>query len=531
LTAVVGVAIAVVAAQPLGAPWWAYADADATYVASGLSLLAGNPTTYLDHPGLPLQQLLELAFGLQAIGSGDGREEWIHAALLDLDRTRIVFRGFAALFYVGGAVLSFALVARLLASAYWGMVAGLLWVGAPGLIAMSIQYRPDVLVAALCLAVAFLIATAARARSAPRYAAAGVLLGFTVLVKLHALGLLVPYALALAVWRPRPWNVRDWAITHRRSLVVVLATWAGLAALLNAGRFPFAPTLAQTVLGVALAVCLAVCLPLADRGSVVGLGIGALAVGAAVPVTLDLRDGLQALVSVAKTATGRNVNEGIDPFSNFSRLAESPLREGLLLLAIAALAAIVGLRRGDPAPVVFFAGAAALELMALARLADLHYFAPSFVVAVPAVLWLLRSMSWAGAVLGAALVALVALPRFQDRGSPEHDFEAFRARTARSLAAVSAELRPGEVALTPSYYPVPDTRWYEVVRPFAPRDQKYPFRFLPVGASAVATARERGLRIRYAVGVDRHDLRALGFAVTRERDGVATLQDDEAAEG
>jgi hypothetical protein len=131
-------------------------------------------------------------------------------------------------------------------------------------------------------------------------------------------------------------------------------------------------------------------------------------------------------------------------------------------------------------------------------------------------------------VLGAVLVAAVALPRFGDRGSPEHDFEAFRARTAPALAVARAELAPGEVALTPSYYPVADTRWYEVVRPFAPTEEDYPFRFLPVGPSALATAQERGLRVRYAVGVDPNALRALGLTTAGVHDGVIALANGEA---
>ena len=52
--------LVVVGSQPVRAPWWLYGDADATYTASSIDLAAGEHTFYLDHPGMPLQDLMAM---------------------------------------------------------------------------------------------------------------------------------------------------------------------------------------------------------------------------------------------------------------------------------------------------------------------------------------------------------------------------------------------------------------------------------------------------------------------------------------
>ena len=42
-----------------------------------------------------------------------------------------MFRSFAVLFYLAGALLACVFVARMLRSWWWGMAAGVLWVGMP----------------------------------------------------------------------------------------------------------------------------------------------------------------------------------------------------------------------------------------------------------------------------------------------------------------------------------------------------------------------------------------------------------------
>jgi hypothetical protein len=273
-----------------------------------------------------------------------------------------------------------------------------------------------------------------------------------------------------------------------------------------------------------------VCALLSYRGSrlaAVALGFG---LGLAVPVTLGVRDGLQALVSMAKTLTGGNVNADVAPFSNADRLLERPLREGLVLLAFAAVAAVIGARHGNPAPIVLFFAAAAMGVMALARLADAHYFAPPFVLASASALWLAARFGRIGGVAAAVVTAAIVWPQFADRTSPRHDFEAFADRSQPLLQFTAERLEPREVALTPDYYPHADVRWFGVVRPFAPFDD-YPYEFMPVGEPALTLARSRGLRPRYAVDVSAEALAVLGVRSRPVARGVRSLEYDEAAEG
>ncbi len=58
------------------------------------------------------------------------------------------------------------LVVELLHHRAWGLAGGLLWLGAPALAPISIQYRADVLLPTLVLVVGFLIFRAAERRSA-----------------------------------------------------------------------------------------------------------------------------------------------------------------------------------------------------------------------------------------------------------------------------------------------------------------------------------------------------------------------------
>ena len=80
----------IVAAQPVRSPWWTYADADASYSGSGLDLIGGVTIRYLDHPGLPLEELAAVAFGAQhavqrATGNSRSTIQFVDASLLDLE--------------------------------------------------------------------------------------------------------------------------------------------------------------------------------------------------------------------------------------------------------------------------------------------------------------------------------------------------------------------------------------------------------------------------------------------------------------
>jgi hypothetical protein len=194
--------IVVVAAQPVRSPWWLYADADATYTASGIELMAGEPTVYFDHPGLPLQDVMAVTVETRYLvhkltHPHTTPHEYAAERLRHLGDSRIFFRGYAILFYVAGALFAFFALWRLLGNAWWGTAGTLLFLSAPGLQAMSIQFRPDGLLAGLALAVVYLIVRAAERRDAWLYMLATLLLGLTLTVKIHAIGLVVPLAIAL----------------------------------------------------------------------------------------------------------------------------------------------------------------------------------------------------------------------------------------------------------------------------------------------------------------------------------------------
>ena len=93
---------------------------------------------------------MAVVFGVISLPHGGPSDAWVEGEMLHLDRTRPVFRGFAILFFVGGAALAFFLLARLLGHWTWGVAGGLLWLAQPELTDL-IQIRPDVLLAALAL--------------------------------------------------------------------------------------------------------------------------------------------------------------------------------------------------------------------------------------------------------------------------------------------------------------------------------------------------------------------------------------------
>jgi hypothetical protein len=523
LALAVTASVVVVAAQPVDSPWWAYADADASYAASSLNVLLGRDLLFVDHPGLPLTEIGAVAFGVDALLHGHrlddgGRLEYVRATMLDLDRARPAFRGLAIAIFLTGGLLAYLLVARLLGHWTWGLAAGLLWIASPGLVPMSIQFRPDVLLAVLCLGFAYLVGRAVSERSAGHYAAAAIVAGVAVMVKLHAAGLIVPLALA-ALWRPPigAWWPRLRAATVERvrrrpiPFAVAGALWLLLAVLLNWEQVPFSPTRAQlsALGGLLLAVAaLTVLARLAPRPLTRVLSpfsafvAAAFAVGLLLPVTFQLPGGLQALVNVAKSGSGSGVQEEVDSFATpFTKIVDLLPGATLLVLALAGAAGVVGLLRRDPRPVVWAAGALTLGVLAFARPPAVHYFAPAFALSIPAALWLLqRERGAAASVLVWPIVLLVAWPAFRDRDAPAAETRRFAALVEPARKVVDARLRPGEVALVPQYWPFADSRWFELVRPYVDYAPERGFRYLPATAPAAAFAAEHRLRPRFYVG-------------------------------
>lgn len=482
----------IVAAQPLRSPWWTYADADASYTGVALNLVAGYPAQFVDHPGLPLTETAALAFGADALLRGNvlraDREAYVDARLRDLDRTRWIFRGLSAFLYLAGAALAFVLLARLLSHWTWGLAGSLLWLAAPGLQPMAIQLRPDVALAVCCLGFAYLIGRAVEARDERLYAGAAFVAGLALMVKLHGIGLLVPLAVAvvwrppLAAWRP-PWRRLAWTT----------GALVAFALLVNSDRLPYTPTAAQLLaLASTMALALVATLAASSRGAAhVPL---AYAAGVLLPVLLDPEDGVQALVVLAKSATGHGVSDVPSfqtPLSSLDHLAGFG---ALVLLAVAALSLAYGLRRGDARPVVWALGVLSLGVLAWTRPVATHYLAPSFVLAVPAALWLFQRTPRARAsLLVWPIVLLIAWPAFEDRNAPaEHAArleEAGKAARAEALAG----LAPNEVRFVPSYSPDPDVRYFELVQLYVRHSPPYPYRLLPRTEAALRYAEMHGL--------------------------------------
>ena len=524
LAATFALALSMVVAQPLRSPWWTYADADAAYAASSLNELLGEPIQYLDHPGLPLEELGTLAFGAQELGervtgSVSSRRAFVDRELLNLDRARPVFRGIAAVLYLLGALLSFLLAERLFGHWTFGLAAGLLWLGAPGLTAMSIQFRPDVAVCVLLVGFAYLVGRGVDRRSAGDYLGAGLLLGLATMTKMHAAGAL-PALLIAVVWRPPGdgWErgVRERIRAHRTAFGVAVAVWAALAVLMNVVRGMSPPTGEQLFwllvppLVLAAYVALAIAARRTRRNSFAarvldpfyGVVLLAVVAGLWIPVTLSIPDGQQALVNIAHGLTGGGINSGIPLFqASLGQLKQDPLRQATFVFILALIGLVVGIARRDPKPVAWAVAATVLAVMAEARLAAVHYFAPAYVLSVFAALWLVKTRSpGAASLLVWPLVLYVALPAWNDRHGPAAEANAFAGAVVPAKVELARRLQPGEVALVPSYWPFADARYFELVQQYVTYTPPYAYRTLPAIVPAAELAANSGLRLRYYVG-------------------------------
>ena len=118
----------------------------------------------------------------------------------------------------------------------------------------------------------------------------------------------------------------------------------------------------------------------------------AFALGLALPASLVLDDGIQMLVAMKETLTGSRVNEGIEPFENFTldALRRYPLSAAVVVIVLGLLAGGVALVRRTYWPFLLALGSLVLATMAAARYSYDYYYAPAFAVAVPAALWIFR---------------------------------------------------------------------------------------------------------------------------------------------
>jgi hypothetical protein len=518
----VAVALALIAQQPYRGPWWRYADADATYTASALDLEAGEHTRYLDHPGLPLQETLAGAFAIwhwldRLTGETASSRAFAGSMMLHLGRARPLFRGLAAATYLLSAALAALLVGRWLGRPLWGLAGGLLWLSAPGLPAMSIQYRPDVLLAGLIIPIGYLTMRGYERRAGAYYLAAAALVGFAITVKLHAAGMLVPLVLALALRPPTDGvgaalgAIRRTLLRHRMLVAIAVAVWVGAVVYFDASQLPFTPTSNETtpvaefllVVGVYALVAF-VAHEREAPGPVrrlfdpfVAAAALALAVGLAIPAVVVLDDGLTALADVTDGLRGGGINSGVTPFTDWSTLLHYPLLGPLIVFAAGGVAAVVGCARRDARPLIWFAGALTLQVMAVERYGHLHYFAPGYVAAIPAALWLPRHFARLAVPLATALVALALVPVLRDEYSNPPTPDPIVGPTATALAASGKLVDPGEVVVTPTWLAIPDVLYYDFVQSYVIWTPDYPYRFLPKVAGELARARH--LRPRYAV--------------------------------
>ena len=519
---VIAAAGVLVARQPVSAPWWVNGDADATYAASALSILAGHRTNLIDHPGLPEQELLAVSFGAASLTDGGPTESWAADEMLHLDRARPIYRGWAIAFFVGGAGLAFLLLTRLLGHWTWGAAAGLLWLAQPGL-TDSIQIRPDVVLAGLALVAGFLATRAFERRSALWLVFAAVVTGFALMVKLPAVALLVSLLLARVFGYPAAgWpthlrhELRDWLVRHRLSVGITAGLWLALAIALNA-RAPTphpAPLglLALLAAGIGVLGYLAAGLFLRGRTQnrvalrlidpLFAVIVVAVAIGVFIPGGLLVGDWLRSLRAFASTLAGGNVNQGVTPFgTSLSILKAFPLRQALVLFVVAGAATIWGVRRRNAWPAIWFAAAAVAGVMAAARLAPTRYFALPYVLSIPPALWVFRRRARAATpLLVWVLVAYIVVPTFQNSREDARFAHAQEALAVSITRTADGLLKPGEAALVPNDSPLPDARWWELVETFTSWHPAYPYRFIDETGPVAAVAEAHHLRVRYYIG-------------------------------
>ncbi|MDX6514557.1 MAG: hypothetical protein QOH73_223 [Gaiellaceae bacterium] len=519
------VAATIVLAQPITSPWWIYGDADATYTASGLQIAGNRHTRYLDHPGLPIQQGLAIAFDAEWLVAraveGTSHRAFVNDRLLHLDRTRGTYRTLAIALFLLGALLACVLVRRLLDSWLWGLAAGVLWIAAPDGARDSIQIRPETLLTLLCLVAMYYVSRGARERSARLLGLGAFTIGFAAIVKLHAVALLAPLALAALVARPGSgWGAELVARTRdllrrRRVLVGSLAVaWVALALRYTLPHRPFEPSRGGPLIALGLVVLLGAHAAASFSASRLRRPLAArlfdpfhtflfasVLLGVLVTVAFVADDGLRGLSSMRATLTGGGVNTGIEPFTlNGVDFGAFPLQQALVIFVIAGVAAAIGIWRRDLFPVLWFTGAAVLAVLASARLGVLRYYAPPFVVAVPAALWLLQRLGRAGAGLGILMVAYVCLPQFQHLHSNAQDARLNEGWNEQALVVTRPLLRPGEAILVADGWPNADGRYFSIVQLFTTDLPAYPYRYLPDTPMAAVYAKEHGLALRYYVG-------------------------------
>ena len=235
----------------------------------------------------------------------------------------------------------------------------------------------------------------------------------------------------------------------------------------------------------------------------IAVAIVCLGLGVAVPASLFPTDALPMALKLWDTLRGGGVNTGVGLFHfAHDEFASWPLRQGVVLLVLAGIGAVVGVARGKGYWCVWVLGALAIGATGAARGGAIYYYAPAYILTLPAALWVLRERAGRFAGLAAILIlGYVLVPQIQHRRDAAH-----AARDEERQAAVFSSiggrlLRPGEVALVDQEAPTPDSRYnglvenfLEGVPPFPNRRFIEDFRFTP------EWARRYGLTFGYYIG-------------------------------
>lgn len=500
--AVAAAAVACVLVQPIDATWVLGDGYEGGYPPSALSIVEGEQPTYLDHPGMPLNQALAAAFtiGWLADGAPGSRHDRAQALAADLDTTRPYSRTLGSLAFVTSALLVFAVLRRFFTPA-WAAVGALLFLGAPNIITFSLFIAPDPAQSALALAIVALLVGAVLRRDPSLYLLAAAVLGFAVTIKVHAIGLLVPFALALALAPPAGWME---ALRRRASRLplrvpaLAAAAWIalGVAVTVLAGPDPDADDTLAVAIGLLTAAVVAAAgvaafarTRFAEHARAAAVIVAALIVGAVVPNLLYAGVVPTMLREIAATLSGGRVNSTIELFSG----AIVPPRPWWPILALAAVGLALALRRGERESLLWAAGAVAMGVLAAARYGVVHYWAPTVVLAIPLALRALARPGRPPHPLALALVALmlVAPVRASLREIDRNERLAERVEEAHTW--VAARLAPREAALTMFNSDL----WLQDVYERQPFDTGE--RLLPARPWGAAYARRHGFRIRYVV--------------------------------
>ena len=522
--AVLVVGAILVAAQPVTAPWWINADADGIYAASALNVVSGDRSRYFDHPGLVTQEVLATTFGFVALPSGGPSRTWATTEITHLNRARPVFRGWAIAFFLGGALLAYALMRRLFGHWMWGVAGGLLWLAQPTL-TDAIQIRPDFLLSGLMLLTGYTVVRAWERKNAAGFALAASMAGIAFIEKISAEAILPALLLATVLaypgadWWPKlKRESRELFYRHWVAVSSGVAVWLILFYLFNRHRLSVSTAGASfRYLGLAVFALFDYWLAtlLAHRllrwrwakrlfDPFYLMLAGAFAVGIALPLLLMLNSSPWILSLSIESATGNNINAGISAFKGTASILTSfPVLEAMIVIALAGIAAIVGVIRRTAWPLIWFTAAATSTFLAAARSGAPRYYAPGYVLAIPAALWLLRRAGNArvAAALVSALVAGVLIPTLVHMRDDAHAAHAAEAQAAATTQVADRLLKPNQFALVNGYYyPEADARWWSLVASYIYSAPSYPYRFVPDDPSALQTATAEGEHVAYYIG-------------------------------